>query len=114
MLTGCGGDRAEKKSSPRTPPPDPLDGLSETSREMIGALRQYFDELDIDEAALIAFARDQQRHRKSSTEVTHGLAQRFLLSTDFFQHGADTSRRIGYARFYDPYVSVCYNPLRPV
>jgi hypothetical protein len=37
----------------------------------------------------------------------------FLLSTDFFAHGADESRPLGYAQLYDPYRSPCYNPMEP-
>lgn len=34
----------------------------------------------------------------------------YLLSTDFFQHGADERRAVNYVSFYDPYTSVCGNP----
>lgn len=35
---------------------------------------------------------------------------RFLMSTDFFRQGADQARVIGYATFYEPTVTPCYNP----
>ena len=41
------------------------------------------------------------------------MVQLFLLSTDFFAHGADESRPLGYAQLYDPYLSPCYNPMEP-
>lgn len=34
----------------------------------------------------------------------------FLLSTDFFEHGADEARTVGYVGFYDPYDLACRNP----
>jgi hypothetical protein len=41
------------------------------------------------------------------------VKQLFLLSTDFFAHGADESRPLRYATLYDPYRSPCYNPMDP-
>lgn len=41
--------------------------------------------------------------------VMDGLG-RFLLSTDFFQHGADEAREIRYALLYAPMRNPCYNP----
>lgn len=38
------------------------------------------------------------------------IVSMYLMSTDFFQDGADSKRRIQYLSFYDPYVSVCRNP----
>lgn len=34
----------------------------------------------------------------------------YLLSSDFFAHGADESRLVRYTGFYDPLASVCRNP----
>jgi len=34
----------------------------------------------------------------------------YLLSTDFFQHGADEQRAVTYVSFYDPYSIACGNP----
>lgn len=39
------------------------------------------------------------------------FAMRFLMSTDFFLHGADESRPIKYVMFYHPYRSPCWNPV---
>jgi len=35
----------------------------------------------------------------------------FLLSTDFFVHGADVSRPVRFVRFHNPYISPCWNPI---
>ena len=34
----------------------------------------------------------------------------YLLSTDFFQNGADEQRAVTYLSFYDPYSTECGNP----
>jgi hypothetical protein len=36
---------------------------------------------------------------------------RFLLSTDFFQHGADEARELQFVALYAPSITLCYNPL---
>jgi hypothetical protein len=38
------------------------------------------------------------------------IVSRYLLSTDFFQNGADETRAVRYVAFYDPYVTPCRNP----
>ena len=38
------------------------------------------------------------------------VVSRYLLSTDFFQNGANESRLVTYLSFYDPYTAVCRNP----
>lgn len=75
-------------------------------------LRSHFAYLKIDEAGLAAYA---ERHRElfgSGSDVRRDpmFYDRFLLSTDFFQNGADESRLVHYVAFYDPYVSPCWNP----
>lgn len=47
--------------------------------------------------------------RAETTEDSR-LALHFLVSSDFFEHGADESRTIHYVRLYDPYLSPCFNP----
>ena len=39
------------------------------------------------------------------------VVTKYLLSTDFFVHGADESRRIEYLSFYEPHKAPCRNPL---
>ncbi len=39
--------------------------------------------------------------------------ERFLLSTDFFAHGADEERPLHYVQLYAPYRGPCYNPMEP-
>lgn len=37
------------------------------------------------------------------------VVTRFLMSTDFFQHGADESRPVRYLAFHDPPTTACQN-----
>ncbi|MEO5883788.1 MAG: hypothetical protein ABIQ06_15330 [Caldimonas sp.] len=41
------------------------------------------------------------------------VVSRYLLSTDFFEHGADESRPVAYIEFHDPYRIACRNPFVP-
>lgn len=75
-------------------------------------IRGHFDYLDIDEDGLRAFA---DVHREQFGEGGNArydslLYERFLLSTDFFPNGADESRKVSFVRYYDPYLSPCWNP----
>lgn len=38
------------------------------------------------------------------------VVTKYLLSTDFFFHGADESRELKYLSFYDPAAAACRNP----
>jgi hypothetical protein len=39
------------------------------------------------------------------------VVTKYLLSTDFFMHGADEARRVEYLSFYEPHRAPCRNPL---
>ena len=89
-----------------------LQNLERTFVSVEDRIRSHFDYLKIDEDGLTAYA---ARHRElfgegSDVQRDPMFYERFLLSTDFFQNGADESRFIRYASFYDPYVSPCWNP----
>jgi hypothetical protein len=43
--------------------------------------------------------------------VDEQRASEFLLSSDFFQNGADTSKVVTFVAYADPYNSSCSNPL---
>ncbi len=60
------------------------------------------------DAFLSALTRVKRRPSKPDDAV-----RLFLLSTDFFAHGADESRPLAYAQLYDPYLSPCYDPMEP-
>jgi len=78
-------------------------------------IRGHFAYLTIDADGLRRFRREYRRVFGPSTfdgeeEVRH-LLDTFLMSTDFFLHGADETRTIRYTTFYDVYTNPCYNPL---
>lgn len=82
-------------------------------------LRQILPYLQLDDAGLARFARDLRtarqypvlrRARSGDSKAREWLGQQFLLSSDFFWHGADESRTIGYRSYYDPYAHPCANP----
>jgi hypothetical protein len=49
----------------------------------------------------------------SLRRLESNVVSRYLLSTDFFEHGADESRSIRYVEFHDPYSIACRNPFVP-
>jgi hypothetical protein len=42
--------------------------------------------------------------------LENNVVSMFLLSTDFFQNGADETRAVSYVAFYDPTAAICRNP----
>jgi len=41
------------------------------------------------------------------------VVSRYLLSTDFFENGANETRPVAYVEFHDPYSIACRNPFVP-
>ena len=72
-------------------------------------VRSHFDYLILPEDDLRAYA-DAHREQFDPGDWDDMFYQRFLLSTDFFPD-ADESRPVRFVRYYDPYVSPCWNPL---
>lgn len=82
-------------------------------------VRRLLPYLRIDEDGLVRFAQDllaRDQHallrRASAGDAQAGawLGQQFLLSSDFFWHGADEVKTVGYRAYYDPYELPCANP----
>ena len=78
-------------------------------------LREHFSYLQLSDEVLDAFVRDHERVGRSSGPKGRAIPvpSRFLLSTDFFQNGADESRPVNYVAFHGAYTTPCYNPLIP-
>lgn len=75
-------------------------------------LRRHFHYLEVDDAVLDRYLEDYARaFGASALEDRHRLATTLLLSTDFFQTGADESRPLNYVVLYSPYHAPCFNPL---
>lgn len=92
-------------------PPEPLSETGEVMarmlQERIGAM------LKLPDATVAKWVNLYEKHRKPWTKksLSRRDVQDFLLSTDFFPE-ADESRPLRFVAYYDPYVSICYYPLR--
>ena len=91
-------------------PPEPL---IESGQRLAEQLRERLDMLELPEATVAKWVNRYEKHvgpwkgkRPSRKDL-----QNFLLSTDFFPAG-DESKPLRFVSYYDPYISVCYNPLR--
>jgi hypothetical protein len=91
-------------------------GLREFASDQVGALlakRPTWNRLKYH--FLNAFTRSFSKYDRSSDKrsrserTTDGFASTYLLSSDFFRNGADTSRAVHYVSFYDPMIP-CGNP----
>jgi len=86
-------------------------GSAQPASALARELASHFDYLDIAPDVFDQFSREFERAygiwRPEQANRPHA---RFLASTDFFQNGGDETRPLRYVRFYDPYLSPCYNP----
>lgn len=91
-------------------PPEPM---SETGEKLAKLIRDRLDMLDIPDATIAKWVNAYERNEKpwSGDKVVRKDLQNFLLSTDLFPDG-DESKPLKFVAYYDPYISVCYNPLR--
>ena len=77
-------------------------------------LRAHFHYLTFDPAATARYVADLRDHNPAFSPrqpLGPDIHTQFLLSTDFFQHGADEKRTIHYVGYYDPASTPCNNPL---
>jgi hypothetical protein len=58
---------------------------------------------------LAGLAGGETREKVETFEIQ--LVSLFLMSTDFFQNGADIAKTVNYVALADPYVSACSNSL---
>ena len=89
------------------------------TEQTAATVRRLLPYLRIDEDGLARFAQDlltRDQHallRRASAGDARAetwLGQQFLLSSDFFWHGADEARTVDYRTYYDPYELPCANP----
>jgi hypothetical protein len=76
-------------------------------------LRREFHYLDVPDAVVEAYLKDYSSMVEPLSRFSlmpDEFFTNFLLSTDFFQHNADTGRTLAYVRLYGPRESPCYNP----
>ncbi len=97
--------------------PRPLD--DPWTAQTAATVRRLLPYLRIDEDGLARFAQDllarkQQpllrRARAGDAQAEAWIGQQFLLSSDFFWHGANAAETVGYRAYYDPYELPCGNP----
>ena len=90
----------------------PSNEVVEPPEELLDPVRVALS-VGLDAAVLEAFVGDYlaDTARVRRGERIEAVGSRFLLSTDFFQHGGDESRALRYVAYFDPYRSPCYNPL---
>jgi hypothetical protein len=77
-------------------------------------LRAHFSYLALDAQGVAEYIADYARVRGElprHSPLPSDVYTRYLLSTDFFRHGADESRTVRYVGFYDPDNTPCGNPL---
>jgi hypothetical protein len=91
-----------------------IDGLAGAVWGPAARIRSHFAYLALDSAGVADYVRDYEQFvgplsRLSAWPGT--VYTNYLLSTDFFSHGADQSRPVRYIAFYQPGVSICVNPL---
>jgi len=74
-------------------------------------LVQTFHYLNIPRDTMDSFLDALSSH--GMTPDTSRVRELFLLSSDFFAHGEDEARPLGFQTLYDAYLSPCYNPFTP-
>lgn len=101
-----------------------LRGWTETARGYTWAwlppaerLVRHFDYLTLDRTGVERYVREYQRvfgkvHPRSIAR-NQEFYTKYLMSTDFFQHGGDESRPVRFVALYHPYTTPCWNPLVP-
>lgn len=76
-------------------------------------LRSHFSYLALDMGGVEQYFADHQRAfgpLPRHLPLSPDFCTRYLMSTDFFRHGADESRLVRYVGFYDPDRTACNNP----
>jgi hypothetical protein len=91
-------------------PPEPM---SETGQKLAQAIIERLDMLKVPEATVSKWVNRHEKHHGpwKGKKPSRKDLQNFLLSTDFFPDG-DEGKTLRFVSYYDPYISVCYNPLR--
>lgn len=91
-------------------PPEPM---SETGEALAKLIVERLDMLKLPDATVSKWVNRYEQHRGpwKGKKIGRKDLQNFLLSTDLFPDG-DGSKPLRFVSYYDPYISVCYNPLR--
>ena len=108
LVTGCKqpdrtGSEQKTQQAPSVPP---------AYAKVVSQIRSRLEGLTIDDQEIVKFAQAWEGRKGPLKGKAAKLAERFLLSSDFFQTGENAKRAPKFFMIYDPYVSPCYNPLR--
>ena len=112
---GGGGEDGEEKADAghaSLSPGAPGETFAPEYEAIRGQLRAALPFLILPRETVDAFLAALSQAKRKPRKPEHAT-RLFLLSTDFFAHGADESRPLGYSQLYDPYRSPCYNPMEP-
>lgn len=92
---------------------DPPEPLSETGQTLATMLADRLSMLRVPQVTISKWVNRYEQHKGpwKRKRVSRKDCQNFLLSTDFFPE-ANEDKLLRFVAFYDPYISVCYNPLR--
>lgn len=99
---------------PKIDPEDEIpEPMSETGEQLAKLIQARLGMLVIPDATVAKWVNAYERNEKpwSGKKVSRKDLQNFLLSTDLFPAG-DEQKPLAFVAYYDPYISVCYNPLR--
>jgi hypothetical protein len=107
-------ERIALEVPPQPELPEPPKPLSETGVQLAALLVETLDTLSLPELTVAQWVNRYEAHRgpwKRRRALPRKVLQNFLMSTDFFP-AADERKPLRFVAYYDPYISVCYNPLR--
>jgi hypothetical protein len=90
-----------------------LSGYRYPHADLASAITKHYHYLTLDADGVDRFAQLYTKNFGAKTWKTslEDAFERFLLSTDFFQNGADESKHVRFIMMYDPHRTVCFNPL---
>jgi hypothetical protein len=105
--------RHRGEQDPINPQDETPEPMSETGEKLAKLIKARLDMLNLPDATVAKWVNAYERNEKpwAGKSVGRKDLQNFLLSTDLFPNG-DESKPLAFVAYYDPYISVCYNPLR--
>ncbi len=87
-------------------------GMTGSAEEIASRVREALPFLKLDPPSVTTFASELVAARESGDMKPIywlDLGRRYLLSSDFFDNGADVAKPVRFVLFYDPYSAPCYS-----